>query len=580
MSGTSTPTATLNTPIYIADFSCCTPGSALSTEPKPDHWTLIPYETDQIAGTLLGAGSLAHAPPVTLPLNVNGWHSIFLGIWDPIYAYDGPTLLKLKLTGEAAFRRVSTAACRCANGNSEAYREWQSSVILECPWRQEDLTDKDLIIAQQTKATQRQSYLAYIKLIPLTAQQTQAVLQECQQKKSRVVTVTNDGGSYYMANHCENEEDLLEQVEFLRHSDVGKFMYALTHGDIANYSSRIAPSWTAAMKAKDVTVSTNKKRLLETFESLQARGIDHVKVLLDHIKAMGIEFHSMVRLGALGDLPPSQLWPDGIVDRSPETRILAKDGTPMQKASYAFPQVRQCVTVLIEETLQMYDLDGINLCFSRGPQFVGYEEPVVQEFKKQHNIDPRDLDENDPRLQQLKADYITQFVREVRQLVSRAQKSKSRKIELSAWLCGDANDPEYQLFYNIDIRTWLSERLIDSVIAHKAPDRLLTEFRAADCAFYLYDDTAVTEESIDAYQQGRSQGFVKWDLDVENLDAWALTSRLGHISDARDLLKKPPAMTRVPLKTIGGHDVKHMSNVGAEKRGYWPPELLPIYTGG
>ena len=580
MTANDEPNASGNGTIYLTDLARCTPSSALARQPKPGHWRLMPYEAEGISGTLLGAGSLAQAPPVTLPLPVEGWCRIYLGIWDPIHAYDGPTLLKVKLTGEAAFRRISTAARRMPGSDRQAYREWQSCSLLECCWRTEDLTGKDLVIAQQTKAAHQQAYLAYVKLVPLTDKQVQTVARDRQQTNTRVVTVTNDGGSYYMTHHCDNQQDLLEQVELLRHSDVGKFVYALIHGDCANYPSRVGVSWSGGLKAQDITVSNNKRQLLQTFEALQQRQIDHVQVLRDHVKAMGIEFHAMARLGALGDLPPSQLWPDGIVRTMPEVRQVARNGTPMEKASYAFPAVRQRVAALIQEAVQEYDLDGVNLCFSRGPQFAAYEAPVVQDFKARHDIDPREADDDDVRLQQLRADYLTEFMRDVRRLVRQEEQRRGRALELSVWVCGDANDVDYQLFFNIDIRTWLAERLMDGVIAHKAPGPLLDEFRAANCEFHLYDDTAVTQESIDAFEQGRSQGFVKWDLDFEDAETWALTSRLGHPEEARALVKEPPLMQRVPLKNVNGCDLEQVCNVGAEQRGYWPPELLPVYTGG
>ena len=65
--------------------------------------------------------------------------------------------------------------------------------------------------------------------------------------------------------------------------------------------------------------------------------------------------------------------------------MLAKDGTPMGLASYAFPQVRDFMVSLIEEGMQ-YDIDGVNICLIRGPEYFGYEKPVIDDFMKLYEL--------------------------------------------------------------------------------------------------------------------------------------------------------------------------------------------------
>ncbi|MCK5381481.1 MAG: hypothetical protein KAJ81_08420, partial [Candidatus Latescibacteria bacterium] len=69
--------------IYLSDMSQCKPASALSEKQEKGHWTLIPYETEEVSGTLVSALSFITAPELTLPLGVSGWHSIYVGYWNP-----------------------------------------------------------------------------------------------------------------------------------------------------------------------------------------------------------------------------------------------------------------------------------------------------------------------------------------------------------------------------------------------------------------------------------------------------------------------------------------------------------------
>jgi len=48
-----------------------------------------------------------------------------------------------------------------------------------------------------------------------------------------------DGLSYFWANEYRTREHLLELVEPLRHSDVGKVTWAVCNGDVTNYPSKV-----------------------------------------------------------------------------------------------------------------------------------------------------------------------------------------------------------------------------------------------------------------------------------------------------------------------------------------------------
>ena len=71
--------------IYITDLSSCTPRSALSSEAAQGKWQTIPYETcdeEPGKGVMLGAASFVDAPEIRLPLDVSGWHSVYIGFWN------------------------------------------------------------------------------------------------------------------------------------------------------------------------------------------------------------------------------------------------------------------------------------------------------------------------------------------------------------------------------------------------------------------------------------------------------------------------------------------------------------------
>ena len=108
------------------------------------------------------------------------------------------------------------------------------------------------------------------------------------------------------------------------------------------------------------------------------------------------------------------------------------DGTPVEKASYAFPEVRAHMLAIIRESARMFDIDGISLAFNRGPLFVAYEQPVLDDFRKEFNADARVLPLDDPRLQRIRASYLDTFVRDVRRALDEVGAAKGKRLELSA----------------------------------------------------------------------------------------------------------------------------------------------------
>ena len=100
----------------------------------------------------------------------------------------------------------------------------------------------------------------------------------------------------------------------------------------------------------------------------------------------------------------------------PEWAKRTREGMPCTNLSIAFPEVRRYWLSLLRETLDR-GVDGVHLHLQRSQPFVMFEEPVVRGFQERYGIDPRTLPDDDPRLLAHKADFLTQFLREVRALV-------------------------------------------------------------------------------------------------------------------------------------------------------------------
>lgn len=560
----------------LSDMSQCRPVSALSKVNKKNHWTLIPYETDEVSGVMIGAGSVADAPEVTLPLGVSGWHAIYLGFWNPHHEYDGGTCVRLKLTGDPCFQALSDFN---HDGAAAAPPLWDGAELQECFFRHADLTGKDLVIAQQSKGEPKKAYVAYFRLIPLSQAEADAIQKDRANRVNRSLIATNDGLSFFTHKGCTTKEEILEQIELYRHSDIGKVTWAVSYGDITNYPSKVGRCVTAKRANSDMTLSPSQNLPSKCLGILISQGVIPVQVALEHVHDMGLKFDAMFRMGIIRDLPPFDTCHEGLVAGRPELRMMAKDGTPLEKASYAFPEVQEFMLSLIGEVIENFDIDGVDLGWIRGPQFVGYETPFVEDFRKEYGVDPRTLDANDMRAQRLRAGYLTDFVRRVRRLVNEMGDKRGRKIDLSSWVFLSKTG----LFYGLDVETWLKEELLDSVVGADL-EGYLDIAKAHHCKFYLGNRDI--ESVLEGHAKG-VDGFAFWDLNIpifgyshELPEAWAVTRRMGHKEELPALAKDPPKIRKIRLNTIGGFDICHATNMGANERKYGPPEMLPVYSGG
>ena len=337
--------------------------------------------------------------------------------------------------------------------------------------------------------------------------------------------------------------------------------------------------WTSAMSPEEFTGDSAGKIICDSLETLVSKDIIPAQAALEHVHSMGLEFHAMIRMAVLGHTPPANHNIETLLARRPDLRMVTKDGAVIEKGSYAFEEVQQHMLSMIREIVKNFDVDGISLAFIRGPMFVGYEKPVIEDFKKKYGLDPRELDENDIRVQKLRAGYLTEFVRKTRKLLDELEIKKGKKLALTAW----GFPVQSTLFYGLDLETLLDERLLDGITGTSWETKEFIEsVQKRNCKFYYNKMVVPADDIIKSYEYG-VDGFTSWDINLhyqELPEQWALMSRVGHKEEVKAFGKNPPRMKRTMLKTVGGVDVGHLTNVGAGKNGYSIPEMLIMYSGG
>ena len=477
----------------------------MSTTPAKNKWQVVNYDAGLIKGRMITAQATVDAPPVHLTLKVNGWHAITFGIWTGIY---GDVRIKYRFSGEDVFRVIHIP---------HQFRFDRTEIVEMFPIYAH-LTDQTLVLAKDNSCHPPASAcVAYVKLRPLTNEEIAEIERDRARTDTRKIIAINDGDGLFGGSCPRTEKELLEQVELYRHSDVGKVLWGVNLGDLTYYPSKVGKFCYG--ENEGVYPCFERERGAESFKALAQSSVTiPFKAVMDHVHSMGLEFHTYYRLAIADHAHPHNIFSADsfFVKEHPEWRMIAQDGTPLIKASYAFPEVRSFMVSLIEEAME-YDIDGVSLCFVRGPEYFGYEKPVINDFMKLYGSDPRELPDDDARLLKLRAGYMTEFVRAVRRAVDKHGTRRGRKIQVSAWIEWSKERMQY---FGYDSYTWIKEGLFDFILAI-GPSDLIALAREKGCKVYGYGNSAWMTTPTESHIQDMKHSFAN---NLDGLALWDLNS--------------------------------------------------------
>ena len=552
--------------LYFADMGACRPASALTRTPQQGQWRLVDYVSEERSGTMMMAGPMTGAPEVALPLNVKGWHAIYVGYWNPQFA-EGPRVdVRVKLDSDPCF---ITLADREADRLS-------STTLREAFWKFAHLTGERAIFGGQKKAAPRPTYVAYLKLKPLSEAQVRAVQADRADRSTKTIIAAKDGGFIAEAT---TKEDILEEVEIFRHSDVGRIDFAVSYGDLTNYPSRFGAN--IHERSFGDYPRAHDKQFVENLRALIGQGLVPYKVAMEHAHGIGIEFYAMIRMG-IGTYPAPMDGFGGLSVERPDLRIVARDGTPLPKLSYAFPEVRARMLGIIREVADD-ELDGINLCLIRGAPYVGYEKPVAEAFKKRYGLDITSVADDDERLCRLRAGYVTDFMRAVRKIADEVGTRRGRPLAVTT--TGGIGPFGKLPYHGYDTETWIEEKLVDEMIAvglgsaFHGPD-----LRARGIRLVIHADGNGPRPywlAVNKMATTGARGVFVWDMPQKLTGHWALLRQLGHTRQVLEGVEVQPAkgclpvVRRIKLKSVGGLDVEHTYHWGNVEG-----KALIFYTNG
>ena len=534
----------------ISDLSVCTPAEALSETRRRGRWKVMDYETQAFAGKCLWALPDTGAAPVTLPLGVSGWHAVYLGLASQ---HGGGNRIRVKLTDDLAFQ----------------HRSHKNGVIEEVFFRCADLTGQSLHVAQQSAGHSAACVLMYVRLVPLTDAEVAQVTHDAAQRETKRLIATIDGFSFMHERRPTTREELLEEFEHYRDTDFGTIWWAAATGaDTVNYKSALG---TVVGAHTDDFPRRGDRYYTEAVKELIDAGIDISEVAVEAARSMDAEIHFSLRpAGWQGPAPYDEYFTSDFYDAHPEWRCYDRDGTAVLRMSFAVPEVRRHLLGICREMLEA-EPDGLVVLYNRGMPVILWEDAFCEMFRERYDADAKNVPEDDVRLYELRAEILTAFMREIRQLLDETQQTKKlgRRLKLSAMVLETEADNRK---FGLDVERWVSDGLIDVIGVYKGschasgkPIDMAYFKRITDgtnvpvhpclIAWALPSTEAMLKQTLEWYDAG-ADGVLFWDPSGMCCDGvrWPIMSRLGHDTEVRQrALEGKPSPVSIGLKRLGNH---------------------------
>lgn len=545
-------------PTYVTDLTRASPAEALSPGLRHGKWKVIPYETlEGLAGKMIWCSPMTDAPEVRIALPVAGWHAIFIGLFS---TSEAPSVAWVRLDSDPA------PVCR-RNASTEGYGNFA-----DLYFKAANLRGNSLVIRQQFPAQACGCGVGYIKLIPLSPEEIDAITADARDARPRRLIATNDGFSPLFYHRPTTREALLAQVEPLRNSDFGTLVLHSFGADKVSYPSKHGHN--PGLELDDLP-REGDRHCVEAIRTLAAKGINPLKTLIDGAHDAGLKVHVGVRPAGWSFFEPyAEFWETPFYKENPGWRCVDRDGTPVTRMSWAVPEVRRHLIDLLMEMVG-FGADGAHIVFNRGFPLVLYEEPFVAIFRARHGEDPRQIAECDPRIHALRVEIVTGFLRELRAELDALTPSRGGvRLPISAMVLGCEHD---NLIYGLDLRALVAAGLLDELYVY--PWDFGGEKGQYDLAFFreicaprgvpffpslytgYHKGPALVREALSYYEAGAA-GVTSFDAvdvlaDAPDLAEWLSVARFGHVEEMRARVDQTHAPVRYHTFRKLGNQVRN-----------------------
>ena len=301
----------------------------------------------------------------------------------------------------------------------------------------------------------------------------------------------NDARHYYLFvfEPPMRMEDAWIPVDEVAGTGIDTFIYGVSRADGLFYPSRVGLEWGSDRKPFQ---NAYEWRCWENMQSLIAKDLDPLQVLIDRAHEKGMEFFSSLRLGAYGGMNPEHNVAEG-------------------GRGFVHTEVRDHQHAIIEELATRYDAEGIELDFAASPGGCPF------------CLNPDEAPEH--------ASLMTDFVRDASATV-RGRPGQPGLLGARVYPTVELNQRA-----GLDVETWLAKGYVDFVVpmayscfvldAQMPIDWIVKAAHANDISvygmlqpYYLDGRRPNTKVEHATPQMMRAAASNFWEADVDGLYTW------------------------------------------------------------
>ncbi len=381
------------------------PKSCISDVGSNDKWRRITYTATEFSGTVLSSFGTSRPEDISYDPGLTGWYKIYL----QVVCVPG-FRLHLKLTSDAAF----TDYLPPPTGDKS---------IVDDLWRCADMTGQSLTITRRKSRFGSSTAIAGLRFVPMSEEEVALYKYEASRPDTKRLYATDDMHNRVYCNPVEDYDDWKSLVLPFKDSDVEW----LSLEEIRVFASGKCPT-----DPDDYGFVREGDRQVQK----QLAKFDYDKVLSECVKLgheIGLKMSVSIRMGAWGmGYPYDQCYFDCDFFRDhPELHCIDRNGDEISAMSYAFPETRKFMIDTIVNMARS-GCDAVTLIAHRGIPYVLFEQPVIDRYVALYGEDPRNLPLENPRLNKLHCDIMTEFFAEVREALDNAYGKGKIRMQLRA----------------------------------------------------------------------------------------------------------------------------------------------------
>lgn len=413
---------------WLTDFTAIPDPSRLGRIARYDHWQTAPYESTEFAGVMILANPKARAPEIRIPLPVKGRASISVGVLEN---YSDRLLIKL--------------------GRDRCFEKLRHGEVIARPsiqelwWKDVDLAEGDVLVLKQDAGMEQRCTVTHVRIQPAGP---------ASEGQFPFVAVM-DG---YPGNNgpLELGDMVGEELQF-----AGTHVSAICHGTdisgLASYRTELPGHKYPAAEQLARPIPWNQHDLWTLQQLLKGEQSGRC-ILRDSIEAahsIQRPFYAYHRMALTRAYAPLRIFENPLFDAHPEWQCVDFDGTPISRMSICFPEVRQFFLDHFRETVAL-GADGVCLVFCRGWPMVMFEKPIAEEFHRRTGKEMHEVPSTYPSLWHVRADFMNEFMRDIRKVVTDAGKGRDTKVYAITLA-----QPKINQHFAFDCETWAREGLVD-----------------------------------------------------------------------------------------------------------------------